>query len=126
MRELLLALMRKLEAIEAKYGDLPPAEFMGSVVFQSYFRPEPGYELPDDYGMSSEEANKEVKDALAAYVTAARLQAPEEGRVTFQQRLAAFQNSGVVTENGGTYDEFFGVFARGMYTEDGKWLGPRD
>jgi hypothetical protein len=123
MKELLLALMRRLESIEAKYGDLPPREFLGTVIFRSFIRPEPGYALPDDYGLDSPEANKAVRYALQAFINTARQQAPKEGFITFQQRQRAIQDLEVYTEQGNSMDDFFGNLVPSLYTETGGKLG---
>jgi hypothetical protein len=48
------------------------------------------------------------------FVEAARKAAEAEGLTTFHQRLAAFQNDVVRTEDGSDYNDFFGV-------TDGSW-----
>jgi hypothetical protein len=94
-----------------------------SAVFRSFLRPEPGYQLPNDYGLYTGDSDRAVAEAIAEFSSAAQALAPSLGLTSFQQRLAAFQDCSVFTEAGTTYDEFFGYQAPGWYDMDGKWLG---
>ncbi len=126
MKQLLLKLLLRLEAIgeqNEEIYDTVCRDAMGAAVFSSFLLPEPGYELPDDFGLCSVEANRAVWLALSEYITAARELAPMEGPTTFQQRLAALQDADVMTPGGATHDEFFGYYVPSLYTEDGDWLG---
>jgi hypothetical protein len=97
---------------------------MRRAIFWGFLRPKAGYELPDEFGLYTDAPNGIVREALADYISAAVALAPTIGLMNFQQRLAAFQDCSVVTENGTTYDEFFGVQSPSLYDLDGKWLGP--
>jgi hypothetical protein len=126
VKELLLKLLLRLEAIgeqNEEISDTVCRDAMAEAVFCSFLLPEPGYELPYDFGLCSPEANQAVREALREYITAARELAPQEGLTTFQQRLAALQDADVITESGSTHDEFFGYFVPSLYTENGDWLG---
>jgi len=126
MEEALLKLLLKLEVIGNQHeeaGDTVCRDAMRSAVFRSFLRPEPGYELPDDFGLYDAEANYAVKEAIAEYVSTAMSLAAALGLSSFQQRLAAFQNPSIATRDGTTYDEFFGYQVPRLYDADGKWLG---
>ena len=127
MKELLLKLLLRLEAIgeeNEEIGDTVCHDAMSEAVFRAFLVPERDYEFPDEFGLCGPEADLAVRDALLDYVNAARELAPAEGLLTFQQRLAAFQDCSVFTEHGGsTTDDFFGGFAASMYSENGEWLG---
>jgi hypothetical protein len=127
VKELLLQLLLRLEAIGEQHeeiGDTVCREAMRSAVFRSFLRPEPGYDLPEDYGLMDPEANRAVGEAIADYVSAARALVPSLGLTNFQQRLTVFQDASVFTEDGSTYDEYFGYQSPERYDTDGKWLGP--
>src|SRR5438477_12952574 len=105
MRELLLKLLLRLEAIgndHEEAGDTVCRDAMRSAVFRSFLRPEPGFEFPDDYGLYDPDANLAVKETIEEFVSAARGLAPSLGLTNFQQRLAAFQDPSVSTEGGTT------------------------
>jgi hypothetical protein len=126
VKELLRKLLLRLEAVGIQNGEIYDTvcrDAMGEAVFSTFLLPEADYEFPEDFGLCTPEANQAVRKALLEYVTAARSLAPSEGLRTFQQRLAALQDVSVITEDGGTYDEFFGSYAAGMYGENGEWLG---
>src|SRR5262249_20076742 len=109
MEQLLLELLTRLEAVGDRDESLFDTEVrarIGFTVFLGFIKPKPGYVLPDDYGMSDED-NREIKAALAAYIEGARALAPALGLDSFHKRLAAFQNDEVHTEQGNKYDEFY-------------------
>ncbi len=127
MEELLLKLLVRLESIEKEHEEITDTvcrDAMRKTVFLSFLRPEPDYQFPDDYGLYDAEANLAVKAAIVDYVTAVQALAPSLGITNFQQRLAAFQNVSVYTEDGTTYDEFFGYQVPSRYDLDGNWLDP--
>jgi hypothetical protein len=127
VQEILLKLLRRLEPIAQQHeeiGDTESRDAMRRAVFRSFLRPEPGYELPDDLGLFDDDANREVKEAIAEYISAARVLAPSLGLTTFQHRLAAFQDCSVVTQDGTTYDDFFGHQIPSYYGPNGEWLPP--
>jgi hypothetical protein len=95
---------------------------MRRAIFRSFLRPEPGYELPNDYGLCDPDANRAVRAAIAEFIDAARILAPSLGLTNFQERLYAFQDNSVMTEDGSTYDEFFGHQIPELYDINGKWL----
>jgi hypothetical protein len=125
MEQLLLDLLNRLEAIgdsDESLFDTYVRERMGLAVFLAFIKPQPGYVLPNDYGMS-EEDDQEIKAALAAYIEGARALAPRLGIDTFHKRLAAFQNDKVQTRRGkrwNDYEEFFGWSDPKQFDEQGN------
>jgi hypothetical protein len=66
MEQLLLELLTRLEAVgerDESLFDTVVREKMGGPIFYGFIKPEPGYVLPDDYGMPEEE-NRRSKAAL--------------------------------------------------------------
>lgn len=125
MKEILLDLMKRLEAVGEQHEELYDTEVrnaMGRTIFRGFLRPEPEFELVDDF-LDAPDANKAIQDALVAYIQAAKERAPQLGYTTFHQRLAAFQDCGVFTESGATCDEFFGAYNPKLYGSAGEWLG---
>ena len=122
MEQLLLELLLKLEPIWAyePFNDRVSGGKMLASVFGLFIRPEPGYELPHDFGLSAEE-NRIIRDALQAYTEAARALAPALGINTFHKRLAAFQNDAVVTQREKLhYADIFGHTPPKQFDEEGN------
>jgi hypothetical protein len=122
MEQLLLELLTRLEAVgeyDESLFDTVVREKMGDPIFYGFIKPEPGYVLPDDYGMPEEE-NLRIKAALGSYIEGARSLAQDLGLRTFHERLAAFQNLAVRTERKNNYDDFFGWMNPDLFDETGN------
>src|SRR5689334_17378121 len=119
MEQLLLELLARLEAagerVESLF-DTVVREKMGDPIFCGFIKPEPGCALPDEYGMPEEE-NRRIKSALGSYIDGATALARELGLESFHQRLAAFQNLAVRTEQKNDYD-FFGWMNPDLFDAD--------
>lgn len=111
MAALLKQVMEELEVIGQEHDELYDTDIRENLfeaVCAGFLKPQAGYRLPDDFGMASEEANRRVKAALQRYIQAANERAVELGLTTPNQRLAAFQNGKVCTDEGQYPDDFFG------------------
>ena len=94
MEQLLLELLIRLETVgerDESLFDTVVREKMGDQIFYGFIKPQPGYVLPDDYGMPDEE-NRLIKTALQAFIEGAKSLVPALGLDSFHKRLAAFQN----------------------------------
>jgi hypothetical protein len=107
LKQLINALDKIFEDHE-EVGDTAVREFMYAAVHQSFIDPKPGYELPTEFGMFSEEGDRKVRAALKKFLThpevaeaAIKLKIPKE-------RLDAFQDDDVESSEGNKYDEYFG------------------
>lgn len=87
--------------------DTDVREQMADVITSTLVDPKPDYELPSTFGMFSDEGNQKVaailRDFLAHPEFAIAQQLP-----TDRDRLRAFEDIDVETEEGSTYDEYFG------------------
>ncbi|WP_406694402.1 hypothetical protein V5E97_25330 [Singulisphaera sp. Ch08] len=122
MDQILLELLMRLEAIgerDESLFDTVVREKMGDPIFYGFIKPEPGYVLPDDYGMPDEE-NRLIKAALGTYIEGARPLATTLGIDSFHERLAAFQNLDVRTEQKNDYDDFFGWMNPDLFDQAGN------
>ncbi len=125
MDQLLLQLLQSLESIGQRHGEIHDTvcrDEMREAVHDGFLQPVSGYELPNDFGLAGEEANLRVKQALERYIKAGVTKAQELG-LTFHDRLAALQNTEVITDRGTTYDCFFGYSPPDDFTESGEWIG---
>ena len=122
MEQLLLDLMRRLEAVgdrdESLYGSVV-REKLGDPIFYLFVQPTPGYLMPDDYGLLCDD-NPGIKVAMREYIDGALALAPSLGLDTFHKRLAAFQLEDARTERGNYFDDFFGWINPNQFDHDGN------
>jgi len=107
LKQLLNALDKVFEEHE-EVGDTAVREFMYDAVHKSFVVPQAGYQLPDDFGMFSEDGNKQVKAALSRFLAHPDLLAAARQLKTPRERLDAFQDPEVESSEGNTQDEYFG------------------
>ena len=108
LKQLLNALDRIYENNE-ELGDTAVREQMCEAVHKSFIEPEAGYELPDEFGMFSNGANKKVKAALEKFLAHPQVVAAGKEVATAKERLAAFQDAEVESNEGNIYEEYFGT-----------------
>jgi hypothetical protein len=130
MEQLLLELLSRLEGLGESHEELYDSEVrerMGDAIMEGYVRRTPGYEVPARFGMFTEAADAEVREALAAYMKSANTLADEVGLASFHARLATFQNSEVSTSSAISvyYDDLFGHTPPDWYDEAGTILWDR-
>ena len=124
MDQLLLELLRQLEAVadrDQSIYDTAVRESLGDPIFHLFIKPNPGYVMPDDFGMSVEN-DRAIKAALTIYIDSALAMAPSLGLDTFHKRLAAFQNHRISTGKN-TIEDFFGWCDPDAFDEAGEWVG---
>src|SRR5262245_60768791 len=100
MDTLLLELLRRLERLGDEHGELYDSESreeIGGIVMDGFVRRTPGFKIPERLGMRSEEADRELRQALVEYIEGANKLADEIDLSSFHARLAAFQNPAVRT-----------------------------
>jgi hypothetical protein len=122
MEQLLLELLIRLETIgerDESLFDTVVREKIGDPIFYGFIKPEPGYVLPDEYGMPDEE-NRLIKTAIQAFIEGATSLVPTQDLDSFHKRLAAFQNLAVRTEHMNDYDDFFGWMNPDSFDEVGN------
>ena len=111
MKKALKQLLNALDRVFAEHeevGDTAVRQFMYDAVHKSFIVPQPGYELPDEFGMFSEEGNKKVRAALRKFLTHPEVAAAATRLKTPGERLDAFQDVDVESSEGNTQDEYFG------------------
>lgn len=130
MEAILLELLQRLELLGETHEELYDSEAreeMGRIVMDGFVRRNPEFVMPDRLGMRSEDADLELRQALASYINTANRLADEIGLSSFHERLSAFQNAAVKTNlpNALDYDEFFGHTPPEWYDEKGNVLWDR-
>ncbi|MBV8416916.1 MAG: hypothetical protein JO251_17060 [Verrucomicrobia bacterium] len=111
MKQALKILLNQLDEIASQHEEIEDTdvrEQMAEAIDKSFVQPEHGYVLPNKFGMFSTEGDAAVRKALGAFlnhpeVIAARAQLPKA-----VDRLNAFQDESVVSDQGRRYDDYFG------------------
>jgi hypothetical protein len=107
LKQLISGLDKIMEEHE-EVGDTAVREAMYEAVHKGFIAPEAGFQLPDDFQMFSDDGNRQVKAVLAGFLAHPDVKAAATMLGTAQERLDAFQDLGVESPNGSTYDEYFG------------------
>lgn len=94
-------------------GDTDAREKMSETISHGFLNPSDGYSIPEAFGMFSDEANKKVKAALIKFFSAVKTKIGTSGLSTPEERLNAFQDEDVESEDGMYYDDYFG-YAEGI------------
>ncbi|HMF19006.1 MAG TPA: hypothetical protein VKE98_17490 [Gemmataceae bacterium] len=127
MESVLLELLCRLEALGDEYGELYDSDVrqaMSAAVFAGFIRALPGYTLPDRFAMYRPGGDQRVRGAGLVHRAFANA-AERDGLVTFDQRLAAFQNRKVRTTTTLGIEDFFSWAPPEQYDEAGKLIPPR-
>jgi hypothetical protein len=124
MEELLRQLLNRLGRIGNEYEELHDSECperMSDAVINRFVRASPNYELPHQFGLHSAGANRAVRNALLDYIDRASIKASELGLDSFHDRLAAFQNPDIPSDDEGLYfDDYFGYMAGEQFDAAGN------
>ena len=128
MDKLLLELLETLEVIGRSHEEIYDSDCrdaMGDAVFALFIKPSPGYELPEDFGLDSDDANQQVRTALRRYVESASKLAAKSGVADFPARLAAFQNRDVRTSREqNQFNDFLGWSNPACFDSSGQVVDP--
>jgi hypothetical protein len=129
MEDLLRNLLVALEEIGEEHEELYDSEVrerMSNAIMDGFVRLKPDSSLPKSFGMHSTNADNAVRTALAAYIQAAKAKAAELRLTAFRNRLDAFQNEDVASEEGNYFDDFFGWSNPDSFDADGNVTDRRD
>lgn len=111
MEQLLRGLLNELDCIaeqDAEILDADVRQRLSEALFNCYIDPIDDYDLPDDYGMFTEEGNLKIRNALKVFIDAAIDIALQQNLVTSDEKLGEFQNDEVESSLGSVYDDYFG------------------
>jgi len=123
MKDILKNLLDRLEVIGEDHEELFDSDVrqnMSNAIVEGFVRHRQAYTVPDDFGMFSEEANEDVKSAIAQYITDASERAVEMGLHRFHDRLNGVQDGSVRSFGGNDYDEFLGHSPSEFFDESGN------
>lgn len=107
LKQLIDALDKVFEE-HAEVGDTDVREQMYDAVHKGFIMPQPGYKLPAEFGMFSDEGDRLVRTAMEEFLAHPDVAAASRSLKTPEARLAAFQDIDVESSEGNTYDEYFG------------------
>ncbi len=130
MEAALLKLLKTLESLGDVHEELYDSEVrerIGNAIMDGFVRNLPGYFVPRDLGMFSDEANCLVQHALEDYISLANHLCREKGITKFHDRLAAFQNrdARVNPRTAVDYEDLFGHTPPEWYDANGNVLWDR-
>jgi hypothetical protein len=94
-------------------GDTDVREQMSETIYHRFLKPSNSYNIPDEFGMFSYEGNKQVKAALIRFLSAVESKIGVPGLETPEERLKAFQDEDIESDDGMFYDDYFG-YAEGI------------
>jgi len=109
--EPLKKLLTRMDGIMEKHDELCDTlirDQLHDAVFDAFILPQADYVLPEEFSMNTKAGDKRVRSALAAFIKKATTLATKAKLEPGLSRLAAFQDIEVTSENGCTYDEYFG------------------
>jgi len=109
--QILRSLLDDLERVSKQSEeifDTDVRERMWDAVDKGFINTKRGYALPNKFGMFSDQGNARVKEALRRFIERATTWARSHRVTSSRARLAAFQDSNVVSQGGRRYDDFFG------------------
>ncbi len=110
LKTALISLVDELSSIEQDHeeiGDTDVREEMFEAISKTFISAEPGYVLPDSFGMFSDEGNQKVKAAISKFLSHSEVKDAALALTTPQERLDAFQDP-IETAAGQTQEEYFG------------------
>src|SRR5262245_42846438 len=107
LKELLNALDKLLADGHEEISDTVVREALHGVVFRALVQRDANEELPSEFGMFTPGGNKRLRVVLSKF-----LDHPEVAKAkklpTRQARLSAFQDDEVESDEGNSYDDYFG------------------
>ena len=107
LKQLLNSLDKLAQGDHDEVLDTEVREPMHDVVYKTLVEPVAGYELPEEFGMFSAEGNAKVSEILAKFIAHPEFTAAKK-LPTPKERLSSFQDSDVESNEGNSYDEYFG------------------
>ncbi|MBN8627491.1 MAG: hypothetical protein J0M17_18595 [Planctomycetes bacterium] len=127
MDELLRELLDAIDAVAEHHEEIFDSECreqMSNPIFYLFIAPRTDYQMPNEFGLYSDQANQQVKAALAKYISSVTELAAERGIKSFHDRLAAFQNNEVQSMTARTfYDDYFGWMNPADFDHEGNVIG---
>jgi hypothetical protein len=111
MKKSLVSLLNQLDLIADEHDEVSDTyvrDQMRDAITRALLNPEPGYSLPNEYGMFSPEGNSKVKAALSKFIDEVKIEVVGLGLLPPKVRLNDFQDIEVQSRRGNTYDEYFG------------------
>jgi hypothetical protein len=126
LQYLLRELMQDLEVLAMENAEIYTSAFrekVSVVIWDGFILPNHNYKISDDFGLSSDNANQEVKQSLQIYLQ-------EAGKIAsslsfkFHKRLTTFQDRNISTyPKRSHFDDFFKWHDPTGFDASGKWFG---
>lgn len=110
MRDALKRLLDRLDGISKDHGEVDDTvvrEQAHDAIYHLFVRADPDATLPTSFGMFSAEGDAALREALAAFLVEPAV-AEMTRSATSQERLVAFQDGSVISDQGLPFDDHFG------------------
>ena len=111
MEQVLKGLLNTLDLISEENAEILDSDVrqqLSDALFNCYIDPVDDYDLPDDFGLFTDEGNQKVRAAIESFVDNAIPVAIKLKLITPEDKLGEFQNDGVKSSIGSVYDDYFG------------------
>jgi hypothetical protein len=111
MEQILKGLINELDLISEENAEILDADVrqqLSDALFNCYIDPVDDYDLPDDFGLFTDNGNQRVRAALKSFVDNAIPLAIILNLTTPEDKLGEFQNDSVQSSIGSVYDDYFG------------------
>ncbi len=128
IRDCLQRLLADFERIGDVHDELLDSEVreqVGEALMAAFVRQTSTYEIPETFGMLTDDANGMVRSAIIQFVERAKTICEAERITLFHERLTLLQDGNIRTEHGNDYDEFMGHTPPDWYDADGNVLWDR-
>ncbi|MBL4868464.1 MAG: hypothetical protein JKY67_19025 [Pseudomonadales bacterium] len=111
MEQVLKRLLDRLDLISEENAEILDSDVrlqLSDALFNCYIDPIDDYDLPDNFGLFTDEGNQKVRVALKSFVDDAIPLAIQLKLITPDDKLGEFQNDDVESSIGSVYDDYFG------------------
>jgi len=111
MKRALQNLLNSLDKIASEHKEIYDTvvrEEIGYAIYESFVIGTTDFQLPQKFGMFTDEANEQIYSVLLQFLTDPEVTDTQSQLLTPEERLVAFQNPNIKSIVGTTYEDFFG------------------
>jgi hypothetical protein len=124
LKRIFLELLQKLERIGEYHEELYDSavrQALSNAIRVGFVKSTCGIQLPEKFGMHSEEGDRQVRAAIAEFIEQANVEAKQSAIERFHDRLHIVQDRSVQTPRmKRSFDDFFGYSPPELFDEFGN------